>query len=125
MNLSRFGGIALFMNWLKKLGYGLTWKDVFVLTYCGLRGAVGISFAMIVAHDDAFPTKLKNLIMFDMAGCAILTLVINAPTVGPFIRAIGLCVTSSVSDRIYLNFLEILKKNVEKYIELQKNNPNF
>lgn len=71
MILSRFGSIACFMSWLRKWGYGLTWKEVYVLAYGGLRGAIGIirikciklfivsiikgiSFAMIVANDDSY-----------------------------------------------------------------------
>ncbi len=54
MILSRFGSIAIFMTWLKKWGYGLTWKEVYVLTYGGLRGAIGISFAMIVSNDHEY-----------------------------------------------------------------------
>lgn len=41
MILSRFGSIACFMSWLRKWGYGLTWKEVYVLAYGGLRGAIG------------------------------------------------------------------------------------
>lgn len=44
MILSRFGSIACVMPWLKKWGYGLTWKEVYVLAYGGLRGAIGIFF---------------------------------------------------------------------------------
>jgi hypothetical protein len=51
MILSRFASIACVMNWLRKWGYGLTWKEVYVLAYGGLRGAIGISFAMIVTND--------------------------------------------------------------------------
>ncbi len=54
MMLSRFSAIACFFPWLKKWGYGLTWKEVYVLTYGGLRGAIGISFALIVANDPEY-----------------------------------------------------------------------
>lgn len=54
MILARFGAIAVFIKWLKKFGYGLSWAEVYVLTYGGLRGAVGIAFAMIIANDKAF-----------------------------------------------------------------------
>ena len=54
MMLARFGSIAIFMKWLRKWGYGLTWSEVYVLSYGGLRGAVGIAFAMIVANDRAY-----------------------------------------------------------------------
>jgi NhaP-type Na+/H+ or K+/H+ antiporter len=35
-----------------------------VLTYGGLRGAVGITFAFIVAKDSSLPEKLKDIIIF-------------------------------------------------------------
>ena len=44
MIVSRFASIACVMTWLKKWGYGLTWKEVYVLAYGGLRGAIGIFF---------------------------------------------------------------------------------
>jgi NhaP-type Na+/H+ or K+/H+ antiporter len=49
MMAARFLAIACFMNWLKNWGYGLSWKEVYVLAYGGLRGAIGICFALIVA----------------------------------------------------------------------------
>ena len=54
MVIVRFLSIAVFMKYLKEWGYGLTWKEVYVLSYGGLRGAVGVSFALIVAHEDAY-----------------------------------------------------------------------
>lgn len=48
---ARFISISLFMGVLPSLGYGLTWRDVYVLTYGGLRGAIGLSFSLIVYND--------------------------------------------------------------------------
>lgn len=59
MVLARFLAIAMFMRILPKLGYGLTWKEVYVLTYGGLRGAIGMSFALIVFNDDEYNQKLR------------------------------------------------------------------
>jgi NhaP-type Na+/H+ or K+/H+ antiporter len=62
--VGRFMSIGLFMHWLKKWGYGLVWKEVIVLAYGGLRGAVGITFALIVAKDESLDDKLKDIILF-------------------------------------------------------------
>lgn len=94
MTLARFLSIVIFMPTLKKSGYGLTMKEVYVLTYGGLRGAVGIAFSLIIASNDTFPELFRRLVLFNMAGCAFLTLVINAPTAGFVIRKLGLCVKS-------------------------------
>lgn len=39
---------------------------------------------MIVANDDAYSQKLRDIILFDMAGNAILTLIINGTTTGNY-----------------------------------------
>jgi NhaP-type Na+/H+ or K+/H+ antiporter len=118
MTLSRFASISCVITWLKKWGYGITWREIYVLTYGGLRGAVGISFAMIVAHDptNAYSQKFRDIVLFDMAGNAILTLIINGTTTGPLIKALGLTVTSNVRDKVYLGFLLNLKSETEKYV---------
>lgn len=51
MIAARFISISLFMGVLPNLGYGLSWRDVYVLTYGGLRGAIGLSFSLIVYND--------------------------------------------------------------------------
>jgi NhaP-type Na+/H+ or K+/H+ antiporter len=55
MVFARFFSIVVFMPLLRKSGYGLTMKEVYVLTYGGLRGAVGIAFSLIVASNPIFP----------------------------------------------------------------------
>lgn len=62
--------------------------------YGGLRGAVGICFALIIAGDASYSPTLRQMILFDMAGCAILTLVINGTTTTWMIRRRGLNSTS-------------------------------
>jgi sodium/hydrogen exchanger 10/11 len=44
--------IALFSPILKHTGYGLTWREGTVMTWGGLRGAVGLALALQVAHHD-------------------------------------------------------------------------
>lgn len=36
---------------LRRMGYGFTVKEAFVLVYSGLRGAVGLALALLVAAD--------------------------------------------------------------------------
>ena len=52
----RLLSLLLFMPFLANIGYGLMWSQLFVLTWGSLRGAIGITFALIVAKDE----KLKN-----------------------------------------------------------------
>lgn len=60
--VARLGSISLFMPLLERLGYGLTWKEVYILAYGGLKGAVGISIALIVSHDTHFNIEMRQLV---------------------------------------------------------------
>ena len=44
--------IAVLSPILRYIGYGLTWRSAAVLTWGGLRGAVGLALAIIVHQED-------------------------------------------------------------------------
>jgi hypothetical protein len=46
--VSRFISIAAFMSWLREFGYGMNFKEAFLIAYARLKGAIGISLAMLV-----------------------------------------------------------------------------
>jgi len=57
-----------------------------------------------------------------MAGCAFLTLLINAPTAGFLIGKLGLCVKSEVRNKLFASFMKGLNQDiVERLSELKQN----
>jgi NhaP-type Na+/H+ or K+/H+ antiporter len=110
MMFARFISISLFMPKLRQLGYGLKWIEVVALTYGGLRGAVGIAFTLILASFSFLPAKFRSISIFNMAGCAFLTLMINAPTCNWVIRKLGLCNKSETKVKLFNKFVKICKK---------------
>lgn len=42
----------LFSPLLKRMGYGLTWRNAAVMTWGGLRGAVSLALALLVFRTD-------------------------------------------------------------------------
>ena len=91
--------------------------------YGGLRGAIGICFALIIAGDDTYSATLRQMILFDMAGCAILTLIINGTTTTWMIKRRGLNKTSEVKERVFINYLENFQDETQKYEAELKNQP--
>lgn len=73
-------------------------KEFVVIVYGGLRGAVGIAFAMIAASDEGLDPVLRDIFLFDMSGCAVLTLIINASTTGTLINYLGILNEHRVKD---------------------------
>jgi hypothetical protein len=47
---------------------------------------------LIVSHIPGLDGNYRKMVLFHMAGCAFMTLVINAPTAGWVIKKIGLSV---------------------------------
>ncbi len=48
---------------LTRVGYSMTWKDMVVISWGGLRGAVGLALALVVAQTSE--------INFDKIGCKV------------------------------------------------------
>lgn len=99
MSVARAISLVIFYPQLKTKGYGLSKKEFYVLVYGGLRGAVGISFAMIAGGDPDLSPALRDIFLFDMAGCAVLTLIINATTCGALIDKLGILLLPSVKHK--------------------------
>ena len=96
LHVIRFFCILVFWPLLKVIGYGMSFKQVILCSYAGLRGAVGMSLALIVAVDDKLPKMARDIILFHVAGVALLTLLINATTTGWLIKKLGLSRQSDI-----------------------------
>ena len=85
--------IAIGSLWpiLTKIGYSISWKSILVMTWGGLRGAVGLALALIVSQDPRIvsPT-LGPKFLFHSAGIVLLSLLINATSVKYLLRVLGM-----------------------------------
>lgn len=74
--------VMTFYPLLKKYGYGLTKKELIVLIYGGLRGALGMCLSLFVGVDHSLRLRFRELTVFYMCGMAMLTIVVNGLTCG-------------------------------------------
>lgn len=82
---------------LSRMGYGLTLKQALVVIWAGLRGAVGLAFALFILFDDKIEDQhYRNVTFFMMGSMAAATTLLQGPTTGPLLRALGLTKPSSV-----------------------------
>ena len=86
----RFSMILLFWPILNRLGYGMSFQQVLLSSYAGLRGAVGLALALIVKGSENVDEYIKDVVFVHVAGVAVLTLLINAPTTGHLVRYLKL-----------------------------------
>ena len=113
LHVIRFGVTLLFWPCLHASGYSVSFKEVVLISYSGLRGAVGLSLALIVANSPAIPAYIQEVILLHVAGVALLTLLINATTTGWLVKKLGLSKQSDFQKSILMSLTDRLGKNVD------------
>lgn len=61
-----------------------------VIVWGGLRGAISLALALAVVETPGVPENVKTFVATLSTGFVLFTLAINAPTLGPLIRLLGL-----------------------------------
>lgn len=86
MIISRVIMVLTFYPFIKKSGYGLSTKELIVLIYGGLRGALGMCLSLFVAVDEGLNLRFRQLTVFYMCGMAVLTIVVNGLTCNKLVQ---------------------------------------
>lgn len=116
--------IAMLYPFMKRIGYGLPPKDAIIVWYGGLRGAIALALALIVAGvDEAYiPLQIRNQFLFYTAGIVALTLLINATTVKYIVDYLGITKPTPEKQVMIKNALDYLNLSSEKTIEKIRKN---
>lgn len=72
--------VLTFYPLIIRSGYGITSKELVVLIYGGLRGALGMCLSLFVGVDPDLNIRFRELTVFYMCGMAMLTIVVNGLT---------------------------------------------
>lgn len=51
--------VLTFYPFIQKIGYGLSKKELVVLIYGGLRGALGLCLSLIIGVDNELPQRFR------------------------------------------------------------------
>ncbi len=94
IHVARFLMITMLYPILKRNGYGLTKREGIILTWGALRGALGLTLALIVSYTESIPEIIRNQILMLTSGIVALTLIINATTIKWLLNKLGLAGTS-------------------------------
>lgn len=122
--------VFIFLPALKYFGYGINKAEMWVLIWGGLRGALGLTLALMVAVDEdlldeeRYPNgkRLRQLTIFYMSGVATLTLLINGTTCGALVSYLQMIEVPQIRGRIVQNSVRNLSNECEdKQKELQMN----
>lgn len=98
----------------KLAGSPLVLRDQFVGIWAGVRGAVGLSLAMMVFGETSMCQPYRSQIMFYTAGIVVLTVLINSSTMPWLLRLLRMhCVAPSmqlIHDQAIATLVRVAKK---------------
>jgi len=88
--LIRGCSIVVLMPLLKRLGLGLGRDKALVLVWGGLRGAVALALALMLAQHPGVDSRWGEQVLFLTAGIVALTILINGSSMGLLFSRLGL-----------------------------------
>lgn len=81
MIAARFAMLKLIKPLMNKVGWEINNKDVLVLTYGGLRGAIALCLALLASLDESFPSRFRDIVLFYVTSMILLTVLFNGLTI--------------------------------------------
>lgn len=125
LNIIRFLVTLMFWPCLTRVGYEVEFSHVIVCSYSGLRGAVGLTLALIVFNSSEVNIMVRDLTVYSVGMVALLTLIINATTVGYIVNYLGLSKQSDFAKNVFAGAIIDLDTGVDHQIDSMRTNRNF
>lgn len=120
LNIIRYITIMMLYPIMKRSGYGLNKKESIILTWGGLRGALGMTLALMVSYTPAIPEEIRSQVLFFTAGTVTLTLCINATTMRWLLNKLGLIYIPTARTMMENKIQNLLHEDSEQYFERLK-----
>uniref|UniRef100_A0A7S3GFN4 Cyclic nucleotide-binding domain-containing protein n=1 Tax=Palpitomonas bilix TaxID=652834 RepID=A0A7S3GFN4_9EUKA len=106
---------------LRRTGYGLDWQGAVVLTWGGLRGAVGLILALIVLNDPCIDGRVRQNTLFVVAGIVVLTLIVNGSTTESIMSKMKMNAISPAQRLIESRAIKNIEAEMDRTAETLKN----
>jgi hypothetical protein len=120
MILSRVIMVLTFYPFLRRSGYGITRKELIVLIYGGLRGALGMCLSLFVGVDDSLRLRFRELTVFYMCGMAMLTIIVNGLTCNKLVAYLEMIKVPEIKNKLLQKCLKrVLEQTQDKLKELK------
>jgi sodium/hydrogen exchanger 10/11 len=113
---------------ISKIGYNLTWQHGVVISWGGLRGAVGLALALVVVQEgNANPgtilQTIGNHFLFYSAGIVVLTLLVNATTTEYLLKFLGMSDISHAKKLAMAQAVRRIQDAQQRAVNMLKSDP--
>lgn len=104
VQLIRLFMVVLFWLPLNLMGHPLNFKEVLVIAWSGIRGALSLTMAIIVAMQKEIQLEQGARVIFHVGGIAALTMLINGTMLGPLLEHVELAQSKELADLMGSHF---------------------
>lgn len=125
LHVVRFLVIMIHYPVLKYFGYGITMKEIVVITFAGIKGVISLALALIAFHDPAIEEPFSSLMLFFTVGIASLTILFDSLLVKLFVKVLGLESLNEVQESMLVGVTTAILQNTAKYIERLRSDKEF
>jgi len=105
--------VLTFLPILKGSGYGITKKEIIVLIYGGLRGALGLCLSLMVGVDESLPVRFREITVFYMCGMAFLTIVLNGFTCGKLVDYVEMIHYPEIKKKLFKRCIKTVLESTQ------------
>jgi hypothetical protein len=113
INAIRFAVVFLASPLLRRTGYGLTYKEMTVISFSGLRGAVSLALALIVDERTEIAQRDRDFIKFHTGAMVMLTTLINGTTMEIVYKWLKLYPPNPYRQQLFNTFLKHLEDEMD------------
>ncbi len=120
INLARSLMIVVLYPLLKRSGYGLSKREGVILSWGALRGALGLTLALMVSYTESIPEDVRRQVLLLTAGIVTLTLVINATTMKKLLSKLGMLKSTPTRELMKINVHKAIYNRNRAFLEQLK-----
>jgi sodium/hydrogen exchanger 10/11 len=114
--LIRFLVQAIWWPLLNVIGYRISWKEYILMSYSGLRGAIGLAIGLLVYLNTAYSEYFRDFAIFSISTVIIFTVLVQGMTLKFIMKLIRYNQINKTKLKLYRDllrrmFLNMLKKS--------------
>ncbi|CAG9314902.1 unnamed protein product [Blepharisma stoltei] len=120
-------GVVLLIHYpvLKFFGYGITIKEVIVMTLSGLKGAIATSLALIVFHEDELDSHFRVVLLFFTIGISGLSIIFDSLAMKFAVKKFGMETLSEVEENMLVGVTTAILQHTAKKVEKMRSDKQF
>jgi NhaP-type Na+/H+ or K+/H+ antiporter len=121
LHLIRAVVIAIHFPLLRKLGYGLSLKEAFVLVLAGLKGASSIMLTLLVYYNRNLDEEVRDLSLFLTVSISALSVFLDSLALKYTVKWLGMEKLTSVQENMMIQVTnQLVEKTTHKLTKMRK-----